>query len=132
MTSHKLVDDAPATPASFASKPAVDVRAVTRPCGPAAAVVLAAGIACFALGLLSILTAASDSVSDALTLREEVGDISGVSTATALVFFATGGGLTVAWRNADPPLVRIALVSAALVGFGLLGTFPPVFNAFGG
>jgi hypothetical protein len=39
--------------------------------------------------------------------------------------------LAVAWRRADPPLVRIATASAALIALGLLGTFPPFFNAVG-
>jgi hypothetical protein len=99
--------------------------------GPAAAVVLAAGVACFVLGLLSILTAASGSVSDAFTLSDRVGDVSGLSTVTALTFFVAWGVLLALWRRADPPLGRVAAASAALVGFGLLGTFPPVFNAFG-
>lgn len=101
-----------------------------RPAGPAAAVVLAAGIACFALGLLSILTAASAAVSEALTLSERVGDLSGVSTLTAATFFVTWVGLAAAWRRADPSLGRVAVGSAALIALGLLGTFPPVFNAF--
>jgi hypothetical protein len=84
------------------------------------------------LGLLSVLTASSTAVSDALTLSDRVGDVSGLSTLTALTFFATWGALRLAWRDADPPLARVAAASAALVAVGLLGTFPPVFNALGG
>ena len=101
------------------------------PPGPAAAVVLAAGLACFTLGLLSVPTAASDAVSDALTLSERVGDVSGLSLAAFAVFFVAWAALAVAWRRADPPLVRIATASAALIALGLLGTFPPFFNAVG-
>ena len=104
---------------------------VSRPSGPAAAVVLAAGVACFTLGFLSVLTAASGDASDALTLSDGVGDVSGVTTATALVFFVSWGALTLVWRGANPSLARVAAFSAALIVAGLLGTFPPVFNAFG-
>lgn len=107
-------------------------RAATRPSGPAAAVVLAAGIAAFTLGLLTVLTAASDDVSSALTLSERVGDLSGVTTLTALVFFAAWGALALRWRHADPPLTRVAAAAGVLVALGLLGTFPPFFNALGG
>jgi hypothetical protein len=129
MTSRETVDS-PLTSASFTLRTAPDAQR-TRPSGPAAAVVLAAGIACFTLGLLSVLTAASGSVSDALTFSQRVGDMSGLSTATALVFLSAWFGLTLAWRHANLPLLRIAAASAALIGLGLLGTFPPVFNAFG-
>jgi hypothetical protein len=107
--------------------PAVAER--VRPSGPAAAVVLAAGLASFTLGLLSVLTAANASVSNALTLSDRVGDISGLTTAATVVFFASWGVLGIAWRRADPPLVRVAVAAAALIALGLLGTFPPFFNA---
>ncbi len=105
---------------------------VLRPSGPAAAVVLASGAGSFSLGLLSVLTAASQQVSDALTFSDRVGDVSGLTAVSAVVFFATWGVLAVAWRRADPPLLRVAAASAALIALGLLGTFPPFFNAFGG
>jgi hypothetical protein len=99
--------------------------------GPPAAVTLAAGLASFTLGLLSVLTAASASVSNALTLSDRVGDISGLTTAATVVFFSSWGLLAIAWRGADPPLARVAAATAALIGLGLLGTFPPFFNAIG-
>ena len=103
-----------------------------RPSGPAAAVVLAAGLASFTLGLLSVLTTASASVSSTLTLSDRVGDISGLTTAATVVFFASWGLLAIAWRRAEPPLMRVAGAAAVLIALGLLGTFPPFFNAIGG
>jgi hypothetical protein len=105
---------------------------IAHPSGPAAAVVVAAGLASFVLGLFSVLTAASGSVSSALTLSERVGDISGVTTAAAVTFAATWAVLGIAWRHADPPLARVATTAAVLIALGLLGTFPPFFNAIGG
>lgn len=123
----RVVRDAPAMSVSANRQP--DDGEVRRPSGPAAAVVLAAGLACFVLGLLSTLTAVSGSVSDALTLSERVGDVSGLSTATSLVFFAAWVGLGIAWRRSEPSLARVAVLSALLIALGLLGTFPPFFNA---
>lgn len=100
--------------------------------GPAAAVLLAAGIACFTLGLLSILAAAFGAVTDTLTLSGSVGEASGLSTITTATFFLVWGGLSIAWRRTDPSLARVAAVSGALIAFGLVATFPPVFNLLGG
>jgi hypothetical protein len=129
------VYDAPrattATAADRGNAPRV-AREQARPSGPAAAVVLAAGLASFTLGVLSVLTAASTSVSSALTLSERVGDLSGLTTASAAVFFGAWGVLSMAWRHASPSLVRTAVAAAALIALGLLGTFPPFFNAIGG
>ena len=107
-------------------------EAIARPAGPAAAVVLAAGLASFALGLLSVLTAANETVSEALTLSDRVGDLSGLTTAAAAVFFTAWAVLGIAWRRSDPPLLRVAAVAGVLVSLGLLGTFPPFFRLIGG
>src|SRR5262245_404992 len=80
----------------------------SRRSGPAAAVLLAAGLASFTLGLLSVLTAASDRVSDALTLSDRVGELSGLTTVSVVVFFGAWALLGLAWRHADPQLVRVA------------------------
>lgn len=113
-----------------------DVRpapaAIVRPAGPAAAVVLAAGLASFTLGLLSVLARASAPVSDALTLSDRVGDLSGLTTTASIVFVAAWAVLAIAWRRADPPLPRVAATAAVLIALGLLGTFPPFFNLVGG
>jgi hypothetical protein len=128
MTSHELTyTRRPAL--SDARDPVTDVEAEA-PSGPAAAVVLAAGLGCFVLGLLSVLAAASGWAIDALTLSERVGEISGISVVAASVFFAAWAGFTLAWRRADPPLLRIAAASGVLIALGLLGTFPPFFNLF--
>ena len=133
--SHEFVHDpaAEAPPHSLAAKAEPLVAAeFVRPSGPAAAVLLATGLSSFTLGLLSILTAASTSVSNALTLSDRVGDTSGLTTATAVVFFASWAALGMAWRHADPPLARAAAATAFLIALGLLGTFPPFFNAIAG
>jgi hypothetical protein len=129
MTSHELLDKPQAQGTTPRGK--TQEASPARPAGPAAAVVLGAGLGCFTLGLLSVLTAASSTASDDLTLSNRVGDVSGISTAAAGVFFIAWAALTVAWRRADPPLLRVAAVSALLLAFGLLGTFPPFFNLFG-
>ena len=103
-----------------------------RPSGPAAAVVLASGLGSFVLGLLSVLTAASSRISDALTLSDRVGDVSGLTVVSAAVFFASWGVLGRVWGRADPPLLRVAVVAGALIALGLLGSFPPFFRAVAG
>jgi hypothetical protein len=126
-----------ATPAARKSPPAErgDASAaepeLRRLAGPAAAVLLAAGLASFTLGLLSMLTAASARVSDALTLSDRVGELSGLTTVSVIVFFGAWAVLGLAWRRADPPLERVAAAAAVLIALGLLGTFPPFFNAIG-
>ena len=104
---------------------------LSRPSGPASAVLLAAGLASFTLGLLSVLTAAGAGVSDALTLSDRVGELSGLTTVSVIVFFGAWAMLGYVWRHADPPITRVASAAGVLIALGLLGTFPPFFNAIG-
>jgi len=127
MTSQELVYKPPV--------PAPSVETVTpvesaRPSGPAAAVVLSAALGCLTLGVLSVLTAAEERFSDPLTVSDRVGDISGITTASAAVFFASWAVFAVVWRRADPSLARVAAAAGLLIALGLLGTFPPFFNLF--
>jgi hypothetical protein len=108
-----------------------DAVAISRPAGPAAAVMISVGLASFVLGLLSTLSAMSSSVSNALTFSERVGDLSGITTITSLVFLSGWAGLTASWRKADPSLKRVGLLTAALLALALIGTFPPFFQALG-
>jgi hypothetical protein len=134
VTGHNVYDvpatvESPRVDHGYASPEAAEIA---RPSGPAAAVILAAGLASFALGLLSVLSAATATVSDALTLSDRVGDLSGVTTVAAAVFFVAWAVLAMAWRHADPPLLRVAAAAAVLVALGLLSTFPPFYNLLGG
>jgi hypothetical protein len=130
MTSHELVYKPPARDVSDVHDPVVEEAEAVPRSGPAAAVVAAAGLGCFVLGLLSVLAAASVWVSETLAVSDRVGEMSGLSLAAVAVFFASWAGLTVAWRRANPPLLRVAAASGALIVLGLLGTFPPFFNLF--
>jgi hypothetical protein len=132
MSSRPLVYDLPSPGTSSAPVRGSVQRSEAMPSsGPAAAAVLAAGLGCFTLGLLSVLTAAGTWFSDALTLSDRVGDISGITTLAAAVFLVGWAALRVAWRGANPSLVRVAFASGVLIVLGLLGTFPPFFNAVG-
>ena len=130
MTSHELVYKPPAPDVSDVHDPVVEEAGAVPRSGPAAAVVAAAGLGCFVLGLLSVVTAASVWVSETLAVSDRVGEMSGLSLAAVAVFFASWAALTVAWRRANPPLLRVAAASGALIVLGLLGTFPPFFNLF--
>lgn len=128
MTSQELVYKRPAGAEASAETATTPER--VRRSGPAAAAVLSAALGCLTLGVLSVLTAAEERASDALTLSERVGDVSGITTASAAVFFASWAVLAVAWRRADPPLLRVAAAAGLLIALGMLGTFPPFFNLF--
>jgi hypothetical protein len=105
--------------------------AVGKPSGPAAAVILAAGLAVFALGLLATLAEVIDGFGDWLIFSSRVGMLSGKTIIALCVYFLSWGGLTLAWRRSSPSLLKAAAATAILIALGLVGTFPLFFEMFG-
>jgi hypothetical protein len=101
---------------------------IDRPAGPAAAVLLATGLASLTLGVLTGLVAAFPGVESALTLSPRVGDLSGVSIVTIGVFFGVWGVMTAVWRRSSPPLRNVAILSAVFFVLCVVATFAPVIH----
>lgn len=111
-----------------ASRPVSDERPLRF--GPAAAVLLAVGVGTFVLGLLTTLSEASTGIADGLQWSDRVGPLSGKTIIAAGVFFGAWGILALVFRRSDPPWRPVVYVTAALVGLGLVLTFPTFFQIF--
>jgi hypothetical protein len=106
------------------------VSEAPKPFGPAAAVILAAGLGSLTLGLLTTLNEASTGVNDALEFDTGVGPLSGKTSITMMVFFFSWAVLSaVLWRR-DPRVKPVLIISGVLIALGLLGTFPEFFEQF--
>lgn len=105
-------------------------EAADRPFGPAAAVVLAAGVGAFVLGVLTTLNEASTDVHDFLTFDDGVGPLSGKTIFGAGAFFVAWAVLHALWRRKNPPFRTILVVAAILLALGVVGTFPTFFQEF--
>jgi hypothetical protein len=101
-----------------------------RPLGPAAAVVLAAGIGALTLGILTTLAEASTGTADFLQFNDRVGPLSGKTIISTAVFFAAWALLTALWRRKNPPLRTVFIATTVLLALGFLGTFPTFFQTF--
>lgn len=100
------------------------------PDGPLAAVLLAAGIGAFALGLLTTLAEASAGFRDRLVLNAGVGPLSGKTVWATVIFFIAWAMLAARLRHRDGLLRSATIAFVVLTALGLLGTFPLVFQAF--
>ena len=100
------------------------------PDGPLAAVLLAAGIGAFALGLFTTLAEASEAFRERLILNEAVGPLSGKTVWATIVFVVAWVVLHVLWRGRDGRLRSATMAFVILTLLGLLGTFPIFFQAF--
>jgi hypothetical protein len=102
--------------------------------GPGAAVIVAAGIGIFALGLLTVLSEVSETIHDFLgdmAFDQGVGPLAGKTILASLGFFISWGILGYLWRDKDPDIKRMFWIGLGLGIAGAIMTFPPVFTAFG-
>ena len=93
--------------------------------GSAMASVLAAGIGAFAMGLFVILNEAG--LFAAPTLYGPAGGVTGRTTFATLVWLAAWGVLHARWRSREVAPARVIGLTLALIGAGILGTFPPLW-----
>ncbi len=100
------------------------------PFGPGAAVLLAAGLGIFVLGLLTTLAEASSGIADGLQWNDRVGPLSGKTIIASAVFVGAWALLSAALRRRDPQWNPVVYAMATLMALGLLMTFPTFFQAF--
>ena len=101
------------------------------PNGGIVAAVVAAGVGCAALGAVTVASAAWSSFSDFLTLYDPAGPLTGKVTLAMLIYLIAWVNLHARLRDRELHLFRAFLLTLALLGVGLLGTFPPVYHLFG-
>jgi len=98
--------------------------------GAAMAAILAAGIGCAAMGIMTIISEATHALGGALAWIDGVGPLSGKTGVAIIVWLVAWVVLhgMVGRRNVA---LRPALTwSYVLIAIGFLGTFPPVFLLF--
>ena len=103
---------------------------VQKPNVPAAAVILAAGIGAFVLGLLATLNEASSGINDFLRFADDVGPLSGKTIIASAAFFVAWAVFGFLWRGRDVAWRPVLTATVVLLALGFLGTFPTFFEAF--
>lgn len=108
----------------------------TKPSGPAAAAIVAAGIGSFVLGLLTTLAHWSADLNNFLKFDESyglgtgVGPLSGKVIVTVLAFVISWAILAYLWRGREISVRSVFISTLVLVGLGFALTFPPIFTLF--
>ena len=100
--------------------------------GPAAAAILASGIGSLALGFITCLAQALAPINEALSFYDPVGSLSGKTTLAVVAWLAAWAILHRLWRREQVDFSKVFVATLILIALGLLGTFPPFFQLFGG
>ncbi len=98
--------------------------------GAAAAAVLASGIGSFALGFFTTLAEAAASVKNALNFYNPAGPLSGKTTVAVVVWLVAWAVLHGRWKDKEVDFSKTFVATLALIALGVLGTFPPFYEAF--
>ena len=106
------------------------LNAPAKPSGPAAASVLAAGIGCFVLGLITTLAAGLSTFNSAIAFVKPVGPLSGKSDIAIAAYFVSWLVLYLLWRKKEVHIAPVSTTTLILVALGILGTFPTFFDLF--
>jgi hypothetical protein len=104
----------------------------TLPNGEAAAALLAAGIGCLILGVVTTLAAANTAFANSLKWVTAVGPLSGKTTIAVVAWLLVWVGLSFALSKKQVDFTRVFVITLILVGLGLLGTFPLFYDLFAG
>lgn len=94
------------------------------------AAMVAAGVGCTVLGVLTVLTEASAAVKTALNVYNPVGPLSGKTLGAVLAYVVTWIGLALWARGRVVRIEHWIPISLGLIAIGLILTFPPVYQAF--
>jgi hypothetical protein len=98
--------------------------------GAAAAAVLAAGIGSFILGVLTTLKASSQAIRNFLSFYVPTGPLSGQTTVAVAVWLVAWVVFHLLWKGHEVNFKKIFIIALILIVLGMIGTFPPLFEAF--
>ncbi|SRR6266498_814131 len=98
--------------------------------GPAAAALLAGGIAAVVYGIIIILSEGVPAIGTALNWYNPAGALSGKTSLTVIIWLITWGILGNQWKDRDVDFQRTSTTALILLVVGFLLTVPPVFDFF--
>jgi hypothetical protein len=96
--------------------------------GLIAAAMLAAGIGCFFVGLMTDLSEANKAIEGILTFSKPVGALSGKTLIAILFWVVSWAILASKWKNQDVNFEKVYKATIILVALGVLMTFPLFFD----
>lgn len=92
------------------------------------AAMLAAGIGCFFLGLITSLAQGSKAIGSLLNFYGPVGPLSGKTIVAIVLWLISWGILAGKWRDQSVNFGKIYTATLILVALGIVGTFPLFFD----
>lgn len=98
--------------------------------GTISAAMLAGGIGCLVIGLMTTGAVISDRLKNILDWWKPAGPLSGKTGVGIIVWLIAWVILHLLLKDQAPELKKMLIISLILIALGFILTFPPVFEAF--
>jgi hypothetical protein len=99
--------------------------------GEAAAAILAAGVGSLTLGVVTAVSEVAGSLRPLMAFYRPAGPLSGRTILALAIWLASWLVLHILWKNRQIDIPKIFIWTLLFVALGLVGTFPPPFEALG-
>lgn len=108
----------------------VKQNASTQIDGRISAALVASGIGCLVIGLLTTGAVISAGLKNILSWWSPVGPLAGKTSVGVIVWLITWAIFHSLWKDREAEVKKTMIITLVLVALGFVLTFPPVFEAF--
>ncbi len=100
------------------------------PNGEAAAAIVAAGIGCLTMGILTVLETAIGGLHTVLQFYAPAGSITGISSLMVSAWLVSWVALHRLWKSKQMNFTRMFVIALICILLGVVGIFPPFVHLF--
>ncbi|MFO7644183.1 MAG: hypothetical protein R6W95_07350 [Desulfosarcina sp.] len=98
--------------------------------GRISAAIVASGIGCLVIGLLTTGAVISEGLKNILNWWNPAGPLSGKTSVGVIVWLVTWAIFHFLWKDQEAEVKKTMTITLILIALGFVLTFPPVFEAF--
>ena len=100
------------------------------PNGEAAAAIVAAGIGCLTMGILTVLETAIGGLHTILQFYPPAGSITGITSLMVIAWLVSWVALYRLWKSKQMNFTRMFIIALICILLGIVGIFPPFVHLF--
>lgn len=112
--------------------PPADMQQQPLPNGGAAAALVAAGIGCLTMGILTVLETAIGRLHSLFQFYPPAGSITGITSLMVIAWLVSWVALHRLWKSKQVNFTRMFVITLVCILLGIVGIFPPFVHLFVG
>ena len=117
-------------PVSYETTPTELQQKRSLPNGEAAAAIVAAGIGCLTMGILTVLETVIGGLRTVLQFYPPAGSITGITSLMVIAWLVSWVALYRLWKSKQVNFTKLFVIALMCILLGLVGIFPPFVHLF--